>query len=210
MNSIALDNLPVGWFDIIVLALLVTGALRGRRHGMSEELLPLLRWLSAVLVAALLYKPIGVLIDNQTLLSRLASYITAYLSCVLLVFILFAILKRLIGGKPISAERFGKSEYYLGVTAGMITVSCMLIVACSFLNARKYTSQEIQSHLAYEKDVYGSSFFPTLNSIQNFVFKKSLTGSVLHVNARTLMIEPTVAKDKRIHRKEWSMPEGSH
>lgn len=209
MNSVTLENLPIGWFDIIVLAVLVTGALRGRRHGMSTELLPMLRWISAVAIAGLCYKPLGLLIDKETLLSKLASFITAYLSCLLLVFIAFAILKKLVGGKPISAERFGKSEYYLGVLGGMVTVSCMLIVALSFLNARKYTTKEIQSRRAYEKDVYGSHFFPTLDSVQAFVFNKSLAGSVLYVNARSVMIEPTVAKPKNIHRKEWTMPEAS-
>jgi uncharacterized membrane protein required for colicin V production len=203
--NLTIDSLPVGWFDIIVLALLVTGILRGRKHGMSEELLPLLRWLTAVAVAALLYKPIGLFIESQTLLSTLSSFITAYLGCLLVVFILFAILKRFSGGKPISAERFGKSEYYLGVFGGVITVCCMLIVALSFLNARKFTSKEIQARRAYEKDVYGSSFFPTLDSMQAFVFKKSLTGSTLQKVAGGLMIEPTVAKPKKIQRQEWNM-----
>jgi uncharacterized membrane protein required for colicin V production len=206
MNGISLDNLPVGWFDIIVAAILVTGILRGRKHGMSEELLPLFRWVSAVGVAALLYRPLGLFIESQTLLSKLASFITAYLSCLLLVFIVFAFIKRAIGGKPISAEKFGKSEYYLGILAGMIVVSCVLIVALSFLNARKFTSKEIQARRAYEKDVYGSSFFPTLDSMQSFVFQKSFTGSALKQVAGGLMIQPTVAQDKKIERKEWEMP----
>lgn len=209
MNSVALDNLPIGWFDIIVLAVLVTGGLRGRRHGMSTELLPMLRWISAVVIAGLCYKPLGLLIEHETLLSKLASFITAYLGCLLLVFIGFAVLKKLIGGKPISAERFGKGEYYLGVLGGMVTVSCMLVVALSFLNARKYTTKEIQDRRAYEQDVYGSHFFPTLDSVQTFVFKRSFAGAVLQVNARSVMIEPTVAKPKNIQRKEWTMPEAS-
>ncbi len=206
MNSISMDQLPVGWFDLIVAALLVTGALRGRKHGMSEQLLPLLRWISAVVVAALLYKPVGHFIENQTLLSKLASFITAYLGCLLLVFISFSIIKRLTGGKPISAEKFGKSEYYLGICAGVLTVVCILIVALSFLNARKFSSKEIQARQAYEKDVYGSSFFPSLDSMQAFVFQKSMSGATLKQRAGNLMIEPTVAQKKGIERKEWSMP----
>jgi uncharacterized membrane protein required for colicin V production len=201
-----MDNLPVGWFDLIVLALLITGILRGRKHGMSEELMPLLRWVSAVLIAAVLYKPVGLFIEGQTLLSKLASFITAYLGCLLLVFILFSIFKRAVGGKPISGERFGKSEYYLGVFGGVTTICCMLIVALSFLNARKFTSKEIQDRQAYEKDVYGSSFFPTLDSMQAFVFKKSFTGAALKQSASFLLIEPTVAEKKGIQRKEWNMP----
>lgn len=204
--NLTMDNLPVGWFDIIVLALLITGIIRGRKHGMSEELLPMLRWISAVAIAALLYKPIGLFIENQTLLSKLSSFITAYLGCLLIVFVLFSILKRATGGKPISGERFGKSEYYLGVGGGVITVCCILIVSLSFLNARKFTTKEIQDRQAYEKDVYGSSFFPTLDSMQAFVFKKSLTGAAIKNSGSFLMIEPTVAEKKPIERKEWDMP----
>jgi uncharacterized membrane protein required for colicin V production len=110
MNSINMDSLPIGWFDLIAVALLVTGALRGRKHGMSEEFIPMLRWLAVVAIAGLLYKPIGEFIDSQTLLSKLSSYISAYLGCVLLVLITSAVIKKAMGGKPISAERFGKRE----------------------------------------------------------------------------------------------------
>jgi uncharacterized membrane protein required for colicin V production len=206
MNTISMDRLPIGWFDLIVVAVLVTGALRGRKHGMSEQLMPLLRWVSAVVLAALLYKPLGILIERETLLSKLAAYITAYLGCLLLVFIGFSIIKRLSGGKPISAEKFGKSEYYLGVCAGMVTVTCILMVALSFLNARKFTSSEIQARQAYEKDVYGSSFFPSLDSMQSFVFQKSMSGAAVKQYAAMLMIEPTLAQKKGIERKEWNMP----
>jgi len=206
MNGISFENLPIGWFDLLVVALLITGVLRGRKHGMSEEFLPLLRWVSVVAVAALLYRPIGLFIESQTLLSKLASFIAAYLGCVLAVFICFSILKRAIGGKPISAEKFGKSEYYLGIVGGVVTMVCIMIVALSFLNARKFTSKEVQARRDYEKDLYGSSFFPTLDSVQAFVFKKSLSGSTLQQVAGGLLIEPTVAEDKKIERKEWSMP----
>jgi hypothetical protein len=122
------------------------------------------------------------------------------------VFILFSIFKRLLGGKPISAEKFGKSEYYLGVCGGMVTMMCILIAALSFLNARKFTSKEIQARQAYDKDVYGSSFFPTLDSMQTFVFQKSMSGAALKSSASSLMIEPTPAEKKGIQRKEWTMP----
>lgn len=166
----------------------------------------MLRWLSVVAIAGLLYKPVGLFIESQTLLSKLTSYISAYLGCVLFVLIAFAIIKKLAGGKPISAERFGKSEYYLGVTAGIITVACILIVSLSFLNARKFTSQEIQARKAYDQDVYGSSFFPTLDSMQAFVFKKSFVGATLQQYASVVMIEPTKTEKKGIQRKEFTMP----
>src|SRR6266851_3479980 len=41
-----LDKLPVNAFDIVLVAVLVAGVLRGRKHGMSEELLGLIKWLA--------------------------------------------------------------------------------------------------------------------------------------------------------------------
>jgi hypothetical protein len=82
----------------------------------------------------------------------------------------------------------------------------VLIVGLSFLNARKFSSQEIQARRAYDLDVYGSSFFPSLDSVQSFVFKKSFVGATLQQYASVVMIEPTKPQKKQIERKEWSMP----
>ena len=40
-----LDQLPINLFDLVVIAVVIAGLARGRKHGMSEELLGLLKWL---------------------------------------------------------------------------------------------------------------------------------------------------------------------
>ena len=52
-------KLIVGWVDLLVVVLLVVGVLRGRKRGMSEELLDVIKWSLIVLVAGLLYEPGG-------------------------------------------------------------------------------------------------------------------------------------------------------
>ena len=54
--NLALDNLPVNWFDAVVLGMLIIGFFRGRKRGMSKELLPLLKWVSLVLVCGFWYQ----------------------------------------------------------------------------------------------------------------------------------------------------------
>jgi hypothetical protein len=54
--------------------------------------------------------------------------------------------------------------------------------------------------------LYGSSFFPTLDSVQAFVFKKSLVGATLQQYCSMAMIEPTKPENKQVQRKEWSLP----
>ena len=44
--SMSLDQLPINLFDLVVIAVLAVGIFRGRKHGMSEELLSLLKWLA--------------------------------------------------------------------------------------------------------------------------------------------------------------------
>ena len=52
-------SFTVGWVDLLVVILLTVGVLRGRKRGMSEELLDVIKWTLIVLVAGLLYEPGG-------------------------------------------------------------------------------------------------------------------------------------------------------
>jgi len=52
--SMSLSQLPLNLFDLVVIVVLAAGIYRGRRHGMSEELLNLLTWLAILLGCATL------------------------------------------------------------------------------------------------------------------------------------------------------------
>ena len=205
MDFMSIESFPLGWFDLLALALLVTGAMLGRKHGMSEELLPSIRWLTIVPVAAIFYKPLGKALSTFGNFSLLAAYLGAYFACALGVFVCFSILKRVIGGKPISSERFGKSEYYLGICAGTVRVGCMMIVVLAFLNARGFSQEELRRRQAYVQDVYGSDFFPSLETVQSFVFQRSFVGGSLKHYAGSLLIKSTIPKDKNFHQQQWEL-----
>src|SRR5437773_6234738 len=109
----SLDQLPFNWFDLLVVIVLMIGLQRGRKRGMSEELLTMLRWVSLVLVCTLFYQPVGQYLCDVSLFSLMSSYVMAYCGLALLVAIAFTVLKRAIGGKLIGSDAFGKGEYYL-------------------------------------------------------------------------------------------------
>jgi len=44
----ATNGMPFNWFDVFVVVLLGFGLFRGRRNGMSKELLPTLQWVVLV------------------------------------------------------------------------------------------------------------------------------------------------------------------
>ena len=45
------DSTP-NWFDLLLLAMICAGVLRGRKRGMSEELLDFLQWLAIIIGGA--------------------------------------------------------------------------------------------------------------------------------------------------------------
>ena len=55
----SIETLSLSWVDLAVALLLGVGLWRGRKRGLSEELLDIIKWTLIVLVAGLLYEPGG-------------------------------------------------------------------------------------------------------------------------------------------------------
>src|SRR3989442_15463098 len=111
---LSLDKLPINGFDLVLLVVLITGIARGRKLGMSGELLSLLKWLAILFGCALAYQPIGETFAQTTgIFSMLSAYIIAYIVAALLVLLIFALLKRNLDGRLLGSNVFGRAEYYL-------------------------------------------------------------------------------------------------
>jgi len=200
--DLALDNLPVNWFDAVVAGMLIIGLFRGRKHGMSKEVLPLLKWVSLVVVCGLWYPMAAQLLVNTAALSGSPSCIFGYLLLAFAVVLVFMVLKRLLVYRLAENNLFGGGEYYLGMLSGMIRCACMLLAVLALLNAPVYTAQDIKKHEAYVKrwfggGLYSGNYFPSLYTIQEQVFTKSYTGPYIKDYLGPLLIEttpPPVAK----------------
>jgi uncharacterized membrane protein required for colicin V production len=201
-------NLPFNWFDLVLVAVLVAGILRGRKRGMSEELLPVLQWIGIMLCAALGYQPLGDWLGaTWQIFSPLFSYIVAYLLIGVGVNLVFLVIKRGLHGKLIGSNVFGRGEYYLGMPAGMVRFTCILMCALALLNARLYSQAELRATEAYTQEYYGSDFFPGMHALQVNVFEKSFMGRQIREYLGFLLIKPTVAKAaKELKQKEWKGP----
>jgi uncharacterized membrane protein required for colicin V production len=201
------ESLPFNAFDVILLVVLAVGIFRGRKHGMSEELMPLITWLSILFICAVAYEPIGSLFTTSTgMFSKLSCYIIAYVGLALIILVLFAWLKRGLGGKLLGSDLFGKAEYYLGMGSGLIRFTCIVLAVLALLNARYYTSQEVKAEEKFQNDVYGSHYFPTLQNIQSTVFERSFVGPWIKDNLAFLLIKPTAPENKELHQKEAKLP----
>ena len=204
--NFSLDKMPFNWFDAVLLGVLVWGLHSGRKKGMSEELIGLLKWLTVVIGCAFLYQPLGEKIAESPVFGNLSGYVMAYFGTALVIAVLFAYLKKAVGGKLLGSDVFGRTEFYLGMIAGMVRWACILIWALAMLNARLYTKGEVQAEIAYQNDVYGSTFFPTLQTVQSQVFERSLAGPWIKDKLSMLLIKPTAPEKKELKQKEYAVP----
>ncbi len=201
-----MGTMPFNWFDVFVVIFLAVGAFRGRKRGMSQEVIPLIKWITLAAVCGLCYLPIATEISNSTVMSMLSASFTAYLGLALVIAVLFAAVSRSLGGKIIGSDAFGSAEYYLGIFSGIIRFACMLIFGLALLNARLYSQKEITDRNRYVQQNFDNDFFPALFQIQDNVFKNSLTGPTIHKNLDFLLIKPAVPESKPLKRKELDLP----
>jgi hypothetical protein len=199
----SLDKLPINGFDLVFMVVLITGIYHGRKQGMSGELFAVLGWLAVLFGCALAYEPVGQMFAQSTgLFSTLASYLIAYIGGAIVILLLVAALKRGMGGRITGSDAFGGAEYYLGMGGGLIRFFCMLLVGLALLNARYYNPMEVRAMEKYQNDVYGSNFFPTLQSVQAAVFEKSFTGPLIKNYLGFLLIKPTASQEVKIQRPD--------
>ena len=184
-------NLPFNWFDLVVLAVVVVGALMGRKKGMSEELLPLFQWLAVVVVGALYYQPVGEFLAGYTNMPLLMGYLVTYLANVVGHMLLFGWFKRLVGEKLVAGDVFGNMEYYFGMAAGAVRSACMLMVALAVLHSRYISPEQLASEAKLQRENFGSISFPTLGLLQQTVFQQSASGRAVKQYLNEQLIVPT-------------------
>lgn len=205
--NLDLSNLPVNAFDFALVAILVVGVLQGRKHGMSEELLGVIKWVAILVGCALLYEPAGNLFAQSTpMFSHLSCYLMVYITAAVVIFFAFVGIKRGLGGKLVGSDIFGGAEYYLGMASGLVRFTCILLVGLALLNARFFSQAEIDAMAASRKEIYGSDFFPGLHSLQSLVFERSLTGPWIKKSLSFLLIKPTEPENKDFKQKEYELP----
>lgn len=199
------EHFGFNWFDIALVGVLAFGIWRGRKRGMTKELMPTLQWLAILLTASFGHVLLadwcqqrGYVIRHifgHTYDLRTSALMSAYLGIALVIFIIFTALKQKINPKLEGSSFFGGNEYYWGVVAGLVRYVCLLFVALALLNAPVYSSEDISASQAYNNRWYGGgmkeysgNFIPSLYEVQDFVFKKSLTGPLIKNNLSMLLI----------------------
>lgn len=192
----ATNGMPFNWFDIVAIVVLGFGLFRGRRNGMSKELLPLVQWLVLVLVCGLVYPKLAGLLDHFVP-DKFWTCLLSYLALALVVFIVFTIIRQQIAEKLVARDFFKGGEYYLGMMAGLVRYACVLMFVLALMNAPVFTAAEVAAQASRDQQNFGGgantgfsgSFFPHFSQVQTAVFKESFLGPRIKNNAGMLLID---------------------
>src|SRR6266480_562372 len=196
--GINFEGLQFGWIDVLVITVLFVGISRGRKRGMSEELLDVIKWVLVVFIAANIYQPVGQVLAETTVFNDFFCYLAVYLLTIAFFVAIFSYLRPRLGEKIVSADFFGTGEFYLGMVAGAFRYACIILVLLALLNARHYTAQEIKDENAFQEANFGAIRFPTLITMQSAVFEKSLTGLMARTYLSSFLIRPTLPEEKQL------------
>lgn len=194
-HSLSTDNLPVNWFDGTILIVLGFGLFRGRKNGMTKEVIPLIQWIAIVITAGLCWSFVADFYHTTCgLSSKLSSAVFGYLSIALVIFIIFSFIKKAVQPRLTGSNVFGNSEYYLGIPSGILRYACILIFALALIHAKFYTSAEIAATKAYNQKWYGGGIYsgnytPDLHEVQDDIFKQSFTGPYIKDYLGILLIQ---------------------
>lgn len=199
-SSYSLANLPFNWFDVALVAVLAFGIFRGRKNGMTKEVVPLFEWIIIVIASGLGYPLLAGIYHDNCGLDKLLSALLAYLSIALVIFLVFVAIKKALVPRLTGSNIFGSAEYYLGMFSGMIRYACMLIFALALINAKHYTSAEIAAKKAYNErwyggGIYSGNYIPDLHGVQEAIFKQSFLGPFIKSYMDFLLIETAPGDD---------------
>ena len=219
------QHFAFNWFDLALVLVLAFGFWRGRKRGMTKELLPTLQWLAILLGAGFGHIYLADWLQQRGFVrqvfgnhfnERTAALMSAYLAIALVIFIVFTVLKQKYNPKLEGSNFFGGNEYYWGVAAGLMRYGSIVLVARALLNAPLYTAQEITQHQQRMMDSFGlrgaqrgnfksadisgdylAFLYPP--NIQEIVFKDSLVGPLIKDNLSMLLINTVDNAKKTAH-----------
>ena len=190
-----MKNLPFNYVDVIIFVLLIVGIFRGRKRGMSEELLTFVQWLVIIFVGCRIYEPGGKLLSEMAPFSLMTCYIMVYVTFAILIKLLFSQIKKALGEKVVGSNFFGESEYYLGMLAGMIRFGCVVLMVMALLNARLITDWERANTARMQSKNFEGISFPTFGSIQQSVLFESFAGIHVKKYLEFVLIRATAPQD---------------
>jgi uncharacterized membrane protein required for colicin V production len=185
-----LNGFALSWVDFVTLLIICIGVVRGRKRGLSEELLDVLQWLCILVAGAFFYQMLADMLNIKPIFSQVTYRVISYILIALVLKIVFTFIKKRFGQKLVESDMFGRVEFYGGMAAGALRWTCMYFFLLSLLHAPHYSEAELAQRKRDVEYNYGSDFFPAVCKIQDSVFKESLTGTSSQKYLAQFLIAP--------------------
>ncbi|MGC9940220.1 MAG: CvpA family protein [Verrucomicrobiota bacterium] len=198
------SGLGFNFFDLALAGILCFGFWRGRKNGMTKEILPAIKWVVLVAACTLGYAWLGGMFIQWGIVKSLfgnffkeqtAAFVTAYLAIALVVYAIFCLIKNAFREKVDGSNAFGSGEYYLGMLSGTVRYACMTVFFLALLNAPVYTLADVHNRQEFNNrwfggglEGYSGDFIPSIDEVQAGVFKNSLLGPAIKNNLSVLLI----------------------
>jgi uncharacterized membrane protein required for colicin V production len=191
-----------GWFDFVVIVLLIWGLWRGRKHGMSQELLPLLQSLLMVVLGAQFYEPLGRLLANATPFGYQSCFITTYFAIAFAIAFVFSLIRKAVGEKLFASDVFGKMEFTLGMLGGAARYACYVLMFLAFINVFPMNAAKEEEQKKKQQENFGSISFPTFTTIHDDIQNKSFLTRQVRAQLPLILIKATSSEDKPLKKRE--------
>ncbi|MCD6048621.1 MAG: hypothetical protein K0Q55_24 [Verrucomicrobia bacterium] len=185
-------------FDIVILILIISGLLYGRKRGLSVELLPLAHWLTLVIVCGTFSEPIGAPIAALIEIQPNAAFVFVYLILAGAVTYGFWTLSRTVAKGLPGSKCFGEAEFPLGAVAAAIRFVTILFVGMALTSAQYIPEEDLaEPRFAFQTE---ENSFPDPAELHRGVFVRSWGGRWLKHNFGHWLIaaQPPVKYDSVI------------
>lgn len=164
------------WFDMAVLFLVMLGARRGFRQGLSEELMGLLQWLVGLSLFGLWH------VDWAHELSRFFGIrlvhgeLLVVLGLLWGTFWLSSKLEKIWVENGFYFEIATGFDRLLGMFCGLLKSMCLAFALMALLSFPSFTKGDLMRSKEYQREWFGTLEFPTFGDLQQDVIAQSYTG----------------------------------
>ena len=186
------------WFDLITLIVVISGLLYGRKRGLTLELVPLLHWITLIIVCGTFYAPIGAPIARWVEIQPNEAYVFVYLFLAVLVSYGFWTIKRTIAKGLPGSKCFGDAEFPLGAAAAAVRFVCIQFACLALISAQYVPAEELSEQPYFYQAEPGA--LPSPAAVQRGIFLRAKSGRWLkyYFGKWLIAAEPPVKYDEKI------------
>lgn len=178
------------WFDVCVLLAIGIGCWRGYHRGASEQLLPVVKWVAIVLIAAYTHRPLGFLLSRLSGLHMGVCHAAVYLAELTAILILFGWIGRTATDRIIAAQLFGKIEHYLGLLMGGLSAAAFMLLIVAVLNAFDMTPARLWLKANPDDPSFNALVYTVAERVEQDVVEQSVWGICLRRELGFLLATP--------------------